>query len=196
MRKLFKHMGVCCWKRKQRDVWQQKTGVKKKERELKSWWVPSCFFKQRTKTWDTKKDVCFVNQTDIEIAFCTNIVTRVTLLIRKRRSTDRDNTSINRKRQIKYTKRCMSWFPKKQIVYVQKTNYYSSRKQKKYGRQRQTSATRKKKKRAGVDSLVWNNEYTHTHRKEREKNKELTKRNGFYFNAKKYYDHRTLDNDY
>ncbi len=59
MRKLFKHMGVCCWKRKQRDVWQQKTGVKKKERELKSWWVPSCFFKQRTKTWDTKKRCLF-----------------------------------------------------------------------------------------------------------------------------------------
>jgi hypothetical protein len=43
------------------------------------------FLNKEQKPETRKKDVCFVNQTDIEIAFCTNIVTRVTLLIRKKK---------------------------------------------------------------------------------------------------------------
>jgi len=50
-------------------------------------------------------------------------------------------------------------------------------------------------KRAGVDSFARNNKYTHTpERRRRRKNKELTKT--VLFNAKIYYDHKTLDNDF
>ncbi len=42
-------------------------------------------------------------------------------------------------------------------------------------------------KRASVDNFVWNNQYTPERRERKQKL--------FDFNAKKYYDHKRLDND-
>jgi hypothetical protein len=48
--------------------------------------------------------------------------------------------------------------------------------------------------RAGVDSFARNNKYTHTGEKKKKKKQRINKT--VLFNAKIYYDHKTLDNDF